>query len=320
MTIYPLRGQQLTSTIAAIRKASGVSINQAKTAAYYAVATFLDVDPMPILVILGKAGTGKSSLMEQLAKLVNQPRWINAKSSASLRTELSRSDVFTALIEEGDKVDEDLIANRYARETAQISLRMQKEIGWQNINVDIFGATILHRRIPLSDLALRSRSIILRTEYHPSDYEVQEVGNEEVKEVAAMVGEIPKTSHRVEDTWRPLIAVAEAVGDKEWLAYAIEQIERDKKALVAGQSYEPEKALVFVLRALMVQSKGVAVSVNITKIKERLRYDYDLYLKSNQIEEMCLNLGFKVTHPSGYPTVQPNLELLKDLIVEQSSE
>ncbi len=297
-----------------------MGIYQAKTAVYYAVATHLNVDPMPTLVILGKAGTGKSKLMEQLAKLVNQPRWISAKSTAALRTELSRANAFTALIEEGDKVDEDLIANRYSRETAQIAVRIQVEIGWRNTTADISGATILHRRTPLSDLALRSRSIIIRTEYHPGNYEVQEVGNKEVKEVAGLVGEIPMTSHRVEDTWRPLIAVAETVGDEEWLAYAKEQIERDKQSLVAGQSYEPEKALVFVLRALMVPSQDLVVAVPISKIKERLRYDYDLYLKAYQIEEMCGSLGFKVTHPSGYPTVQPNLDLLKDLIVKQSSK
>lgn len=311
---------QLTSTIAAIMKASGVSLNQAKTVAYYAVATFLEVDLMPVLIILGKAGTGKSSLMKQLAKLVNRPLWVNAKSSAALRTELSRIDIFTALIEEGDKIDEELTTNRYSKETAQIAVRVQQEIGWQNVNADIFGATIIHRRIPLSDVALRSRSIIIRTDYRPGDYEVQDIENDEVKRVAELVSEVPKTSNRVDDTWGPLIAVGEAIGDEEWLAYAKGQIERDKKSLVAGQSYEPEKALVFVLRALMLPSLSVVIPVLVSAIKKQLRSEFDLPLKAYQIEEMCITLGFKVSYPSGYPTVQSNLELVKDLIVKHSIE
>jgi energy-coupling factor transporter ATP-binding protein EcfA2 len=295
-------------------------MNQAKTAAYYAVATYLNLEIMPVLIIIGKAGTGKSSLMHQMARLVSKPQWINVKTIAALRTELSRADSFTALIEEGDRVDEDLITNRYSKATGQIAVRIEAERGWQNTNINIFGATIIHRRIPLSDLALRSRSIIIATEYRPGVYEIQEKSNEEVQQAAKLVGDIPKTSNRVDDTWAPLIAVATALGDQEWLAYAKEQIELNKKSLVAGHSYEPEKALVFTLRALMGEPDGMPVNVLISEIKRQLKYNFDLYLTSYQIEEMCVSLGFKVTHPSGYPTVQSNSELLGNLIVKHSIE
>ena len=82
MSIWVTRQRRLASTVAAITKASGVGVNQAKAAAYYAAATFLEADPMLTLVILGKADTGESSLMEQLPKLENKPRSLNAKSVA----------------------------------------------------------------------------------------------------------------------------------------------------------------------------------------------------------------------------------------------
>ena len=316
--------QQVAFLVADIRKASGISVNQAKTCLYYAVATYLPVKLLPILVIQGKAGTGKSSLMLQLKGLANKPHWTNAKTSAALREELSKDGVFTAFIEEGDKADEDLLASRYDTGTAKIAVRVEAEKGWRNMDLDIFGATIIHRRIPLSDLALRSRSIIVRTDYRQGKYEIQEVNREQIRKIAQLIGVIPKTSHRIENTWGPLIAVAEAIEDKEWLKYAQEQISQDKQALVAGQTFEPDKALVYVLRALMIKEVGgepsIAVPVVLREVKDQLKYNYDLSLKVQQLVLMCTGLGFEITYPHGYPTVKPNMELIKNLVVEQNVE
>jgi energy-coupling factor transporter ATP-binding protein EcfA2 len=314
--------QRVDTLVAVLRKASGINTNQAKTCLYYAAATYLQADLLPILVIIGKAGTGKSSLMKQLKGLVNKPHWTNAKTSAALRTELSKREYFTVFIEEGDKVDEDLLASRYDTETAKIAVRIEGENGWRNTDLNIFGATVIHRRVPLSDLALRSRAIFIPTDYHPGNYEIQNVDRKQVREIARLVGEVPKTSHRVENTWEPLIAVAEAVRDEEWLKYAQEQISQDKQALVTGQTFEPDKALIYTIRALMIKEIGgvtVAEPVLLRKIKDEMRYNYDLNLKVQQIDQMCTKLGFEVTYPQGYPTVNPNLELIKNLIVEQSN-
>jgi len=37
-------------------------------------------------------------------------------------------------------------------------------------------------------------------------------------------------------------------------------------------------------------------------------------MKNYQVEQMCIELGFKVTRPKGYPTVQLDKELLDKLL------
>jgi len=96
--------------VPAIMGASGITEEQAKTCLYYAVATYLipnRLKIMPILAIIGPLGTGKTSLLNQLLTMVNEPELILAESTPTLRDKLSKTT--TACIKEGDTVDEELI-------------------------------------------------------------------------------------------------------------------------------------------------------------------------------------------------------------------
>ena len=75
---------------------------------------------------------------------------------------------YSALLDEGDKVYEPYLQRRYAKDTSQISYKLEAEaFGWRKVNADIFGGTIIVRRTPFADQATKSRSIVINTKYNP---------------------------------------------------------------------------------------------------------------------------------------------------------
>jgi len=307
----------INPALEALTGASGIDKNQAKTVLYYAIATHLLPDKlsiMPVLAIIGPPGTGKTSLMKQLERMVNCPKWLNPKSSPSLRDSLDGT--ITALIEEADKVDEDLIGNRYSRETSKVTYKIGAETGWITKIADIFGATILHRRLPFKDPAVKSRSIIIPTKYNPGNYKITDIEREEIMEIAKKVTQTFKTSDRVRDSWKPLQIVAMSVNDNDWLGYSESQIQGDIQSLLASQNYEPEQAVMIAIREAMVTKTGIEMDVLISDLKYDLKHQFDLPLKSIQIQQICQNLGFKVTTTGNYPRVKANKELLDKILSE----
>ena len=97
---------------------------------------------------------------------------IVAESTPTLRDKLSKT--ITACIEEGDTVDEELLIKRYDQNTSKISYKVAYGGGiWRTRNIDIFGATIVVRRLPFKDPATTSRSIVVETEYREGDYKIR---------------------------------------------------------------------------------------------------------------------------------------------------
>ena len=307
--------EAIAKVVESLMGASGINEYQAKLATYYAISTHLDLDMLALLVILGKHGTGKSWFMKQLKPYLCEAVWVNAKTYASLREGLNHTK--TALIEEGDKADEELLICRYSKQTSEILIRAGGSGRWANQIINVFGATVLHKRRPFADPALRSRAIILKTKRNPGKYRIRNVGNEEVKAIADIAKSIDisslPTSERVSDTWRGVILACNKVGDVNWLNYAKEQIESDKKALDAGQGYEPEELFLSILQDKMLTELGMAMDVKIRDVKHAL-HEYEIDMHMYQIDEMARAMGFTVTRPSGYPVIKADGELLNRLL------
>jgi len=312
--------------VPAIMRASGVTREQAKTCLYYAVATYLipdKLDRMPILAIIGAIGTGKTKLLKQLRKMVNEPKLIAVESAPTLRDKLKNT--VTALIDEGDNVNEDYLIRRYDKATSTISYKKSPGAAvWITKSVDIFGATIIARRIPFKDQAATSRSIVIRTKYKEGDYRVKKVpeASEDLNGVAQKVSIKRMTSQRIEDNWMPLRAVAKCLGDTEWLEYSNEEIKRSTLGLKRSQKYEPEEALLLVLKENMIklvagEEMVISDDVLMSAIKKDLISEFDQHLKNVQIQEMCQQLGFKIVTHSGYPKVKCNQKLLDKLLRER---
>lgn len=310
--------------VPAIMGASGITKEQAKTCLYYAIATFLlpdKINLMPLLVIMGPQGTGKSVLLEQLGKMVNEPKEISVQTKAALRDKLHNT--ITALIDEGGEIDEDLLIRRYAIETGTISYN--KNYGgsaWFRKRANIFGATIIVRRVPFQDPALTSRSIIISTRYNPSKYRIRgfRKARKRFTRIAERVKLENETSERTLNNWQPLQTIARYLKDEEWLEYSNGEIKKSTKSFIDTQHFEPEEALLIVLREEMfdmIQDKPLIVNdVSLKTIRDELKSNFDISLKNVQIQSACEALGFAVVSHSGYPKVKSNGKLLKKLLKE----
>ena len=314
--------QIINKHVQAITQSCGLGINQAKTIVYYSIAThdFDKLSIMPILVILGPQGTGKSTLISLMKQIVNNPVSIDGRvSPATLRDSLKLNS--TAFIEEADNVDEQLILNRYSKQTSDTVVKRQdRDKGFLSTPLNIFGATVLHRRVPFRDAAVDSRSIIIQTQYSPSIIPTEPLQCDNLREIAQLVNwEVPTAlqTGRVADTWQPLVQAVLACEDPEWLIYAIDEVFKNTKKFIRGHGYEPQQALIHSLYALSRPEIGTTIKpVRITDIKEHLKAEYEVKLTPRQIDEMCRSFGFSLTRPKGYLTVQPNEQLLQKLISE----
>lgn len=313
--------------VPAIMGASGITKEQAKTCLYYAVTTYLvpeKLKRMPLLEIIGPPGTGKSDLLTQLSRLVNEPKIIAAKTTPTLRDKLINTT--TAIIDEGTIIDEDLLIRRYANKTSKLSYK--KNLGgsfWHTKNINIFGATIIVRRIPFSDSALTSRSIIINTRRNVGKYRIKRLrkASENLVNVAEKIKLKVKTSERILDNWMPLRAIAEYLGDNEWLEYSDKEISKGRKSLEGSQIYDPEPAILMALRENMIRMTKdetviIDIDVPLSTIRNDLKTEFDLHLKNLQIQDACQSLGFKIVSHSGYPKVKSNVKRLKRLLKEHN--
>ncbi len=253
----------------AITSASGLDINQAKTSVYWAIAThgINKLEIMPILVSEGGHGTGKSTLMKILRQICNAPIVIDGKvSKAELRDSLQPNT--TALIEEADGVDERLILMRYARQTASTTVkRGSASKGWTREPLNLFGATVLHRREPFKDPAVDSRSITIRTVYKKQGVSpIPALGVSPLSSIAANV-DWSKTlvipDGRAADTWMPLFQAAYYCNDTAWMVYASGELIKAIANLSEGQGYEPNQYIVSKLVSL-------AIDPNLKQLKPRV--------------------------------------------------
>ncbi|MFC1931185.1 hypothetical protein ACFLXJ_03160 [Chloroflexota bacterium] len=307
-----------------LSNASGITENQAKTCLYYAAATYLipdNLDLIAILAVIGPMGTGKTTLLAQLNNMVNEPKYIGAQSKATLRDELSGTT--TAIIDEGDRTYERHLQHRYAKETSEIVHNVaKKDQTWRQVHSNIFGATIIARRTPFEDPATRSRAIVIHTRYREGKYQLSEVNTKDLERMASSAILSSVTSHRIRNNWRVLRAIARAQYDKEWLEYSRKEIRKDIKALMIGQEFEPEEAVLITLKEHMIeieQANKVYVPEDplISNLKSDLRQHFDLNIKSYQIKEICIELGFKVVTTNNYPRVKTDVELLGKLLKDR---
>ena len=113
-----------------------------------------------------------------------------------------------------------------------------------------FGATIVEKRVPFSDAAVRNRTIMIKTVRREGDYrEVSEVDidNAGLRSVADHVRQnkisMP-VSDRVMECWRPLMEIAATLGDFDWVIHLDAEYQKARKMLAVGDQYESEDILI----------------------------------------------------------------------------
>jgi hypothetical protein len=314
--------------VKAMQGASGLSEFDAITSVLFAITTHLELEKYPMLIFQGVAGSGKSAAMKQLFPMCKQAQWVQGNTYATMRNALG--GVRTAFLEEGDKVDSpeltDLFTKRYARQTGivEVNIPRAKGGGYEPQKLDIFGATVMHRRVSVGDVALRSRAIIIRTEYRLDNYSYTKIGD--VSTIAQNIAsQVTKGINdmgdvdRIQDTWNGLYLAAQKLGMHEWANAASRVIAEEAETFKGGQGYEPGEAILHAIDILSRDANSNErkdKSVRISEIGKIVKDEYALTIKPNVIKEEAAARGFETGTLKGYQIIKVKKELLDRLLPE----
>ncbi|MFC2033295.1 hypothetical protein ACFLUB_02090 [Chloroflexota bacterium] len=172
---------------------------------------------------------------------------------------------------------------------------------------------------------MTSRSLIIRTRFKAGDYKIKRLSSarEKLAKLADNIEFNALTSDRIHDNWMPLRAVAEYLKDDEWIAYSESEIEKSRRSFLGSQHYEPEDALLMVLRVTMIEMKigekaVVGSDVSLSDIRNALKTEFDIHWENVQIQDACQALGFEIKSHSGYPRVKADVKKSQGFLKEHN--
>lgn len=311
-----ISGELLEPYLKALLGASGITDEQAKICLLYAICTYRDdLEKTPVFAVTGKTGTGKSNLLEQMALLVNEPKRATGTTDATVRNEMG--DCRTYIIDEADKISERLLLCRAEKTLSKISVNEGTGHGWKLKSIDIFGATILARRSPFADSAVRNRAIAIKTKNNHGDYEVRETQRLEEINKGINIERLSLGEGRVQDTWTPLLEVAKTIDDPSYEEAVNNAMEAERSIFRSGQQYEAEEVVLYALDRLTWSSdkkERLDIDVLLSDLTSTASEIGDLTLTKKQVEELLISIGFKVTFTHGAKFVRSDVERLEKLL------
>ena len=299
----------LDEIVEEIVKVTGLSQRQAKIVLYYAGAThgLVGLKKFPILCVQGEPGTGKSTILEILNVLCKGASKFTGRgtSEAAARDELPHFG--TAIIEEADSIKEDHLFNRHDRSISKVPYKRAGEDGYKQTNLQLFGATVLHRRDGADSGALASRSIDIHTKFTegvlPLDADIFEQFRDQLQMRAGSVDwrNVPSnTGSRSRDTWQPILAFAKNVGDEEFLDSIEEEIDKLTQSLKFGMNFESRQAVYGSVLNLATNGGKVRESVELKYVTEQIRMEPEFgQYSSRKVGTIVREIGFVVIKDRG---------------------
>jgi len=312
-----IEGAKLEPFVQGLLGASGITEEQAKICLLYALCTYrADLEKMPILAIRGMTGTGKSVLLSQMELFVYKPRRASGSTYASVREEMSKCRTY--LVDEGDKTSEQLLLCRTDKNDSEMSyMAPSKGKGWIPTTVNVFGATILARRTPFHDSAVRNRAIVINTSNNPGTYEETIIsGVDQITKEVELEG-IILGSGRIQDTWAPLLEIANAINSPIYAETVNKAIEAEQSIFRSGQEYEPEAVVLHALDNLTwneEEGERIQKDIALAELTSKANELGDVQIMKKQVEELLITRGFRVTFTHGVKYVREDVELLESLL------
>jgi len=301
--------------VEALLGASGITEDQARICVLYTLVTHReDLGFNPILAIIGNTGTGKSDLLSEIEYLVREPKIASATSYATMRDEMDNCPTY--IIDEADKVDEELLIARSQKTKAKLTHKVGTGQGWEDRESDVFGATILARRTPFRDAATRNRAIVIHTRDKPGHYQSKPISG--LERIAKMIQPHPlQLSRRDLDVWQPLLEMAMGLEDSKWTTAVTNAMQTESLIFRVGQDYEPENAVIKALDNLTWSKEAKQRSdkpVELAIVTSKANEIGDVKLIKKQVEEILIAKGFKVSYTHGDKMVRPDTQLLESLL------
>lgn len=287
----------------------GISQMQARTIVYWALATYYDIDPKPLLLLLKSFGCGKTDLLETLLPMVNDGRWIEGSSYAVIRDELDgcKTAFLDEREDEGVTIPEGFLTKRFKKANSNISVnRARGSAVFTRETLNINGWTAIARRKRFSSVALMSRCLIIEPDFIPSpDARVTNMGSlQSIVDELGGVEQLPSEG-RTMQIWRPLAAIANKFHDGEWIHYAINTFCSDVEEQGLTRQYEPEEAVIGALEICKNNATRLYDHwIKISDVKRTATAEYEMSLKPDQVAAMLHRQGHRVSIIDGFPVVR----------------
>jgi len=314
----------------ALSESTGLREREGKLVVYWPLATHAlqYLNTFPVLVLLGKMGTGKS----QTLKIVDNFAFRSVRMSLRGMTGPAIRDKFaacyegTAIVEEADAAWKDsdsnferLISDRYQRDSAEASLKERSgDKNWRTVTKKYFGATVLHRRVPFVDPALDGRSVIVRSrpdhtrQYHEYDEHDpwNAEGREVIRDVTFELPDIKKpdvVAARVFNSYKPLLGVAKLCGDSDFEKQTLARLLlQDTLELKEAQASEPDGLVLQAIVEVVFESGAPQFdNIRFGGLSDVIWKNHHLTISPRQIGPIARELGFETRASHGVTVVVP---------------
>ena len=306
-----------------ITKVCGLAENWGKVCIYYCMAThkLRLINWMAVLDIVAVQGSGKSYLIDILRHLAYKPYMIvchERMTSTTLRNELTTAKNGTAVIEEANlypnrrELESYLINRVDKRRTSGIAVTQQVAtasgaIAWKTDKFQVFGATIIHDRHEMVDMAAERRSITVNIKRQkgkpfvkPDEKLLQSLSLPSFDYGAIPdIFTAPETTGSALDAWEPLIRVAESIGDTDWPGWAWEKVAEMSDKLADGQQFELEQEIFSAVIKAYNDNSGLGLMPDrianeplpLSQVTEIVRKEYE-FIHPKTVSTKLRRMGF----------------------------
>jgi len=284
----------------------GIDQMEARTIVYWALSTYYDFDPKPILLIYKSFGCGKSDLLAAIYPMVDGGEWIEGDTAATIRDQLAHCK--TAFFDEKDWIPEKWLNKRFKKSNSGIIINKAVEgVVFSPRSLDINGWTIVAARKPFKDVALMSRCLVISPRFVENpEASVTDAGS--LRPVVDQLGQVRQlpSEGRAMQVWRPLAAIALKFNDMEWLSYAATNLTSDVEEQDLGRQYEPEEAVVGALEICKHNASILLHEhwIKLSDIKRTANTEYDMNLKPQQVATILHRRGYEVSTIDGFKVVK----------------
>lgn len=318
--------EAIESCTRGIIEVSGLDHNQSKLFGYWCSSTHIAQEKKtfsPPLTAISSTSSGKSNAIQVAEHYCCKPELVNAKKETypTVRDKvilaLNSGTTKTIIVEEADRCKhseelEEFIFSSYHRTTAEGSVKRltpgSQRAVFKDCGYNIFVPFIVHRRYHYFDVANENRGVEIRFEPKAGKFpkarciQMEHTGKMRFADDLTL----PQSTQpdgvegRVWDNWELVMKIALALGDANWIQWAIERMKKDSLKLRDGRESEPQTAIFLsTIAASKRNVNGRFQAISISQIKDKLWSEFSMKLTCHNIHTELSDLGIRTKRPHG---------------------